>query len=130
MREISMRLPRTRLGELASEQLKEMALSGQFWLTALTLLAALLLGGGTRGGFLSDALLQLLAIPLLLLSASRLGDLFWRHRAKLRELRWELVFCLAVVLVPLIQLVPLPPALAGWKGRVSAAVSIAAAAMR
>jgi O-antigen ligase len=103
-------MPRTRLGELAAEQLKDMALSGQFWLTALTLLAALLLGGGTRGGFLSDALLQLLAIPLLLVSASRLGDLFWHQRAELRELRWEIVLCLAVVLVPLIQLVPLPPA--------------------
>jgi O-antigen ligase len=111
MREISIRLPRTRLGELASDQFKDMALSGQFWLTAFTLLAALLLGGGTRGGFLSDALLQLLAIPLLLLSASRLGDLFWRNRAKFRQLRWELIFCLAVVLVPLIQLVPPPPAL-------------------
>jgi O-antigen ligase len=111
MGEISIRLPRTRLGELAAEQFKDMALSGPFWLTAFTLLAALLLGGGTRGGFLSDALLQLLAIPLLLLSASRLGDLFWRHRAKFRQLRWELIFCLAVVLVPLIQLVPLPPAL-------------------
>jgi O-antigen ligase len=111
MREISIRLPRTRLGELASELFKDMALSGQFWLTAFTLLAALLLGGGTRGGFLSDALLQLLAIPLLLLSASRLGDLFWRNRAKFRQLRWEFIFCLAVVLVPLIQLVPLPPAL-------------------
>jgi O-antigen ligase len=111
MGEISMRLPRTRLGELAAGQFKDMALSGPFWLTAFTLLAALLLGGGTRGGFLSDALLQLLAIPLLLLSASRLGDLFWRHRAKFRQLRWELIFCLAVVLVPLIQLVPLPPVL-------------------
>jgi len=111
MREIAIRMPRTRLGELAAEQLKDMALSGQFWLTAFTLLAALLLGGGTRGGFLSDALLQLLAIPLLLVSASRLGDLFWQQRAKLRELRREIVFCLAIVLVPLIQLVPLPPAL-------------------
>jgi O-antigen ligase len=111
MREIAATLPRTRLGELAAEQFKDIALSGQFWLTAFTLLAALLLGGGTRGGFLSDALLQLLAIPLLLLSASRLGDLVWRQRAKLRELRWEIVFCLAVVLVPLIQLLPLPPAL-------------------
>jgi O-antigen ligase len=53
----------------------------------------------------------LLAIPLLLLSASRLGDLFWRHRAKLWLVRWEMVFCFAVVLVPLIQLLPLPPAL-------------------
>ncbi len=111
VREISLRLPRTRLGELASEQFKDLALSGQFWLTAFTLVAALLLGGGTRGGFLSDALLQLLAIPLLLLSVSQLGDLFWRHRAKLRQVRWEITFCLAVVLVPLIQLVPLPPAL-------------------
>ena len=111
MREISIRLPRTRLGELASEQFKDMALSGRFWLTAFTLLAALLLGGGTRGGFLPDALLQLLAIPLLLLSASRLGDLFWRNRDKFRQMRWEFIFCLAVVIVPLIQLVPLPPAL-------------------
>jgi O-antigen ligase len=111
VREIAVWLPRTRLGELASEQLKDMAWSGQFWLTAFTLLAALLLGGGTRGGFLSDALLQLLAIPLLLLSVSRLGDLFWRHRSRLRQVRWEIAFCLAVVLVPLTQLVPLPPAL-------------------
>src|SRR5580693_10469056 len=111
MREIAIRLPRTRLGELASERFKDMALRGPFWLTAFTLLAALLLGGGTRGGFLSDALLQLLAIPLLLWSASRLGDLFWRQRAKVRQLRWEFIFCVAVVLVPLIQLVPLPPAL-------------------
>lgn len=111
MREIAIRVPRIRLVELASEQFKDMALSGPFWLTALTLLAALLLGGGTRGGFLSDALLQLLAIPLLLLSASRLSDLFWRDRAKLRQVRWEIAFCLAIVLVPLIQLVPLPPAL-------------------
>ena len=111
MREIAATLPRTRLGELAAGQFKDMALSGQFWLTALTLVAALLLGGGTRGGFLSDALLQFLAIPLLLLSASRLGDLFWREPAKSRQVRWEIAFCLAVVLVPLIQLVPLPPML-------------------
>ena len=111
MREIAIRVPRIRLVELASEQFKDVALSGPFWLTALTLLLALLLGGGTRGGFLSDALLQLLAIPLLLLSASRLGDLFWRDRAKLRQVRWEIAFCLAIVLVPLIQLVPLPPVL-------------------
>lgn len=111
MREIAIRMPRIRLVELASEQFKDMALSGPFWLTALTLLSALLLGGGTRGGFLSDALLQLLAIPLLLLSASRLSDLFWRNQAKLRQVRWEIAFCLAIVLVPLIQLVPLPPAL-------------------
>src|ERR1700685_819163 len=111
MRDIAIWLPRTRLGELAAAQFKDLALSGQFWLTALTLLAALLLGGGTRGGFLSDALLQFLAIPLLLLSTSRFADLFWQHRAKVRQVRWEITFCVAVVLVPLLQLVPLPPVL-------------------
>jgi O-antigen ligase len=111
VRELAATLPRSRLGELAAAQFKDMALGGRFWLTALTLLAALLLGGGTRGGFLSDALLQFLAIPLLLLSASRLSDLFRREPAKARQVRWEIAFCLAVVLVPLIQLVPLPPML-------------------
>jgi O-antigen ligase len=111
IRDMSLWLPRTRLGELAAAQFKDVALSGQFWLTALTLSAALLLGGGTRGGFLSDALLQFLAIPLLLLSASRFGDLFWQHRVRLRQVRWEIAFCVAVVLVPLLQLVPLPPVL-------------------
>jgi O-antigen ligase len=111
LREIAIRLPRTRLAELAADSFKDMALSGLFWLTVVTLLAALLLGGGTRGGFLSDALLQLLAIPLLVLSAARLSDLFWHDRATLWRLRWELGFCLAAVLVPLMQLVPLPPVL-------------------
>src|SRR3984957_18905156 len=105
VRELAAALPRTRLGELAAAQFKDMALGGRFWLTALTLLAALLLGGGTRGGFLSDALLQFLAIPLLLLSASRLGDLFWHSRAKLRQVRWEIAFCLVIVLGPLFHLV-------------------------
>src|ERR1700684_2143804 len=109
MRDISLWLPRTRLGELAAAQFKDVALSGRFWLTAFTLLAAVLLGGGTRGGLLSDALLQFLAIPLLLLSVSRFGDLFWQHRAALRQVRWEIAFCVAVVLVPLFPLVPLPP---------------------
>src|SRR6202161_4991854 len=90
MRDISLWLPRTRLGELAAAQFKDMALSGPFWLTAFTLLAALLLGGGTRGGFLSDALLQLLAIPLLLLSASRLRDLFLRQQGTSTDMRMGL----------------------------------------
>src|SRR5262249_43301091 len=51
----------------------------------------------------------LLSIPLLLLTASRLGALFWRSPDKLRPVRWAVCFCFAAVLVPLIQLVPLPP---------------------
>lgn len=65
-----------------------------------------MLGGGTRNGFLSDSILQLSSIPLLLLSLWRMLDL----RAS-PELRRVWLFCFLVVLVPLLQLVPLPPAI-------------------
>jgi O-antigen ligase len=107
--EFSIRFPSSRLLQSVSEQVREASFSAVFWLTAFTLLAAMLLGGGTRGGFLSDAILQLLSIPLLLLAGSRLSELVWRHADKWRQVRWELLFCLAVVLLPLIQLIPLPP---------------------
>lgn len=71
---------------------------------ALVILTCLLFGGGTRAGFLSDVLVQLLSIPLLLVALVRLGKLpFVKH------LRWALLLCLAIVLVPLLQVVPLPP---------------------
>jgi O-antigen ligase len=75
-----------------------------FLFFAVILVTCLLLGGGTKAGFLSDALAQLTAVALLLVALWRLADLpsLWR-------LRWPLAFCLAVVLVPLLQLVPLPP---------------------
>ncbi len=70
------------------------------------IVSALLLGGGTRIGFLSDALLQLLAVPLVLLCLWRLADL------KPDKRPWAIIaFCLAIVFVPLLQLVPLPPAI-------------------
>jgi O-antigen ligase len=75
-----------------------------FWLCAVTLVGCLLLGGSTRSGFLSDALLQLLAIALLLASLWR----FIEFRPS-KQMRRAIVFCLAIVLVPLLQLVPLPP---------------------
>jgi O-antigen ligase len=68
--------------------------------------ACLLLGGGTRAGFLSDVIIQLAAIPLLLMGLWRLAGL-----PSARHARWAAVFCLAVALVPLLQLVPLPPEL-------------------
>ena len=67
-------------------------------------MSCLFLGGGTKPGFLSDVVIQLLAIPLLLMALRRLGNL-----PSVKHLRWALLFCLAVVLVPLLQLVPLPP---------------------
>lgn len=68
------------------------------------LVFCLLLGGGTRAGFLSDVAIQLLAIPLLLMALLRLAK-----PPSLKGARGVLWFCLAVVLVPLAQLVPLPP---------------------
>jgi O-antigen ligase len=73
-------------------------------LCALVVVASLLLGGGTRGGFLSDAILQLIAVPLVLASLSRMLDVPLSRQA------WgALAFCGAIALVPLIQLIPLPP---------------------
>lgn len=75
-----------------------------FYLVALNLVLALILGGGTRGGFLSDVLLQILSVPLLLIALWQLAE---PGRA---VSRWVLVFCAALVLLPLLQLLPLPPA--------------------
>jgi O-antigen ligase len=85
-----------------------------FCCSALMMLTSLMLGGGTRGGFLSDAILELLAIPILLLSSVSLIDLP-RARA---DLKWRayalLACCLAALLLPLSQLVPLPPSVWIW----------------
>src|SRR5262245_21543973 len=74
---------------------------------AVLLVTCLTLGGGTSAGFLSDVVLQFVAVPVLLVCLWRLWDL----AASARHARWELLFCVAVVLVPLLQLVPLPPQL-------------------
>lgn len=70
------------------------------------LLSCLLLGGGTREGFLSDAILQLLSVPVFLAALWRVLD-----APPNRDRRQALAFCAAIVAVPLIQLAPLPPAI-------------------
>lgn len=75
-----------------------------FYLTVAVLLVSLVLGGGTRGGFLSDFLLQLLTLPALLYLIWKLGA-----RPLTRQTKVALTFCLALVALPLLQLVPLPP---------------------
>jgi len=78
-----------------------------FALCSFVLVCALLLGGSARAGFfLSDTLLQLLALPLLLAAVWRLSDL-----ASDKRPTGVIVFCFAIVLVPLLQLVPLPPSI-------------------
>jgi O-antigen ligase len=84
-------------------------LGGLFYASAGVMMASLLLGGGTRDGFLSDAILELLAIPAFLLAIASLGDLPWSRADVRRRASWALLFCLAIASLPLVQLVPLPP---------------------
>src|SRR5262249_38701955 len=74
---------------------------------AALLVACLIFGGGTSAGFLSDVVLQLVAVPALLVCLWRLLDV----STSAKHARWELLFCVTVVLVPLLQIVPLPPQL-------------------
>jgi len=53
-----------------------------FFAYTLVLVASLVLGGGTRAGFLSDVAIQLLAIPLLLIALLRLARLPSLHGAR------------------------------------------------
>src|SRR5262249_7068629 len=80
-----------------------------FCACAGTMVGSLLLGGGTRGGFLSDAILELLAIPALLIVVSSLVDVLRGSAHIPRSTRWALMLCFAIALLPLLQLVPLPP---------------------
>jgi O-antigen ligase len=80
-----------------------------FCACVVTMVGSLLLGGGTRGGFLSDAILELLAIPALLLVVSPLIDGLRRDIQIPRSTSWALMLCFAIALLPLLQLVPLPP---------------------
>jgi len=82
-----------------------------FWLAAGMLSLSIVLGGGTHSGFLSDALLQLTSIPVLLIALSRLAAIKRADAKAFRHIRPGLLFAAAIALVPLIQLVPLPPAL-------------------
>jgi O-antigen ligase len=75
------------------------------------MICAVILGGGAQRGHLSDVILQFLAVPLLLVALWRLLDLRSGTPDKIRSLKWELGFCGVIVLVPLLQLVPLPAAI-------------------
>ena len=77
-----------------------------FYFCAFNVVLSLLLGGGTRGGFLSDAILQILSLPPLMAAIWRMTN-----TPLTREARRALVFCAALVAVPLGQLLPLPPAI-------------------
>ena len=77
-----------------------------FSLSAFVVIASLILGGGTRPGFLSDVILQLIAMPLFLIAIWQSLD-----RPATKHMRWAYFFCFALFAVPLVQLIPLPPAI-------------------
>ena len=89
------------LGRLPTSQ----AIDPLFYACAAMIAASLVLGGATRSGFLSDVILALLAVPLLAFVVWRLLD-----TDITRQMRWALTFCLALIALPLLQLIPLP----GW----------------
>ena len=85
-------------------------------LCAFEMVASVMLGGGTHPGFLSDAILQLVSIPLLLVALSQLTGKQRSHQGK--AVKVALLICFLIVLVPVIQLVSLPPSLwASMPGR-------------
>jgi O-antigen ligase len=69
------------------------------------ILACLAMGGGAAVGFLFDVVIQLLAIPILLIGVWCYLDLPAAARP-----RWALTLAILAVAVPALQLVPLPPA--------------------
>ena len=75
-----------------------------FVLYTVVVVTALLLGGGTHPGFLGDVIIQLVSILLLLVALSRLVS-----TPDLRFPWTDVALWLAIVLVPLVQLVPVAP---------------------
>ena len=72
-------------------------------LVSFVIFVALICGGGTRQGLWSDAIAQIVSLPLLAVASFRLKAL------PSSQLRLALILIFAIVLVPLLQLVPLPP---------------------
>ncbi|MEL6372393.1 MAG: O-antigen ligase family protein [Pseudomonadota bacterium] len=71
---------------------------------SLTLAASLIFGGSTRAGFLSDAILQFIAVPTLIITC------LYVRQARLPAATWRaLALACAIVLIPFVQLIPLPP---------------------
>src|SRR5436190_9819009 len=94
-------------------------------LVLFVVFVALICGGGTRQGLWSDALAQIVSLPLLAVAASRL-----RALADPSKLRLPLFLIFAIVLVPVLQLVPVPPRV--WTilpGRAEVAEAYTAAGM-
>jgi O-antigen ligase len=103
-------LTRSRTSPLRATGLRE-GLQGSSWFFYLAsglLVGCVVLGGSTRPGFISDTILQLLAIPLLLWCLWKLLEVPLSKQTLL-----VLLFSLAVAALPVLQLIPLPPLIWG-----------------
>ena len=74
--------------------------------TFVVLALALLLGGGTQQGYWSDAAVQFASLPLIAAAAMGLAKSHVSRTAK-----WALILLCIGLALPLIQLIPLPPAI-------------------
>jgi O-antigen ligase len=72
-------------------------------LVLFVVFVALVCGGGTRQGLWSDALVQIVSLPLLAVASLR----FWALPGPSRRL--PLFLIVIVILAPVLQLIPLPP---------------------
>jgi len=80
-----------------------------FYLCAVVIASSLFFGGGTRAGFLSDAILQLLSIPLLLVALWRGFEVQLVHHS-----RWHCGFVWHLVCVPFFSWCLFPCPLGGF----------------
>jgi O-antigen ligase len=117
-------VPRSRSMGLspALGEIGELAYPG---LVLFVVFVALVCGGGTRQGLWSDAFAQIVSLPLLAVAAFRL-----RALSAPSKLRLPLFLVFAVVSVPVLQLIPLPPRV--WTilpGRAEVAEAYTAAGM-
>jgi hypothetical protein len=81
-----------------------------FAVSVLVLCASILLGGATRHGFLSDAVLQLVSLPALVAVG-------YKWQALYRPVSGHgmaFAICCAIVFIPMLQLFPLPAALVAF----------------
>lgn len=85
-----------------------LAVGSRFWCPALALTACLALGGGTRAGFLADVILQLLCIPLLLITIFRWSG-YSPGEPGAAHARFALTILGGLIVLLIAQLVPLPP---------------------
>jgi len=85
----------------AANNVGDLAYAG---MVLFVVLLSLIFGGGTRQGLWSDALVQVVSLPLLAIAILRL-----KARASPSEFRLALLVIGAVIVVPILQLLPLPP---------------------